>query len=453
MKGVMVWMFLRRVCAALFLAPAPTGQRHRIFSVLLVVVASVLAGWGMNAFEPGLQSVADTRSQAKLARIAVKSTNPCVRRAAVAKLANQPLLYRIALEDEDLEVRQTAAASLIDPALLARYLKQSRDLRSCAGVVRKITNQTHMAQFVLALDESNIREGRSEDNYLAYQVVSIVESITNQWVLTKLALNASPSLGCLAVRNLTDLNLLSNVVVASKEGRVRVRVAAKLQDQTLLAKIAMEAQDASDRNSYRIRSMAVYELTDQGLLAKIAMDVKYTKDIEMMRIGMQAAEKITNEVRLAEMGMWVRPEWTRKVTDQALLARLARESVNGEVRDAALEKLTRPDLLASLAISAPDDYIRHDAMDKLRQQKWLEQVAVEATDSEIRATAVGCLTNLELLAKIAVSDQREAIRKFAARQAADLRTAASNELNRAGQPSRISTNGIPADVTLGLDLF
>jgi hypothetical protein len=379
----------------------------------------------MNAFEPGLQSVADTRSQAKLARIAVKSTNPCVRRAAVAKLANQPLLYRIALEDVDVDVRQAAAFGLVDPSLLARYLSQTRDLRFCAWVVHKLTDQTQMTRFVLELDSSDNRKERSIDNYLSCEVV---ERITNQLLLAKLALEAKPRLG---------------------------------------------------------GGLALHNLTDQGLLAKIAKYVTYTQNVEMMRIGRQAAEKLTNEVLLAEMGMWVRPEWTRKVTDQAMLARLARESVNAKVRDAALEKLTRPDLLASLAISAPDDYIRHDAMDKLMQQawleqedlpvilatadtdenirrhamakltqqKWLEQVAVEATDSAIREMAVGGLTNLELLAKIAVSDKREGIRKFAVRRAADLRTAASNALNRAGKPSRSSTNGIPADVALGLDLF
>ena len=80
------------------------------------------------------------------------------------------------------------------------------------------------------------------------------------------------------------------------------------EDQGVLAKIALEAEDPS------VRARAVEKLTDQALLAKIAVeDENYN----------------------------VRHHAVQRLTDQALLAKIAVEDEDPGVRDAATAKLKK----------------------------------------------------------------------------------------------------------------
>jgi transcription initiation factor IIF auxiliary subunit len=78
-------------------------------------------------------------------------------------------------------------------------------------------------------------------------------------------------------------------------------------NQTKLAKIALEAEDAE------VRSAAVGKLTDQAFLAKIVLEGK-DEDI--------------------------RHTATEKLTDEFMLAKIALEAKDGDVRSGALRKLT-----------------------------------------------------------------------------------------------------------------
>ncbi len=413
MKENICWTVFRRVCTCVFLAPTPTGQRHRILSIIIVAFACGLAWLGMTAGEPSLQTVARTRNQAKLARIAMTAQQWDVRQAAATKLSDQQLLFQIAMESKERTIRQTAATKLIDQALLAKYFARTEDYWDEREGVRRLTNETQRAQFVLELNEIGAKKWINYNSNKRDLLKDIIARLTNQVLLEKLAVDAQPELGGYAA-------------------------AAGLTDQKRLARLAF------DDKACQIRGVVVRKLNDQVLLAKIAMEVQDTKDDRAVRIGRQAADKLTNEVLLAEMGMWVRPEWTRKVTDQALLARIAMKSAYDEVREVAVEQLATQASLAKLAIEASDDYVRHKAADKLTDQALLAQVAVAATDTEIRNNAVGCLTNLDLLAKIAVSDKREGVRKRAVHSLDYRRTEASNQLARAIEFSIIRSNRPPA---------
>ena len=68
------------------------------------------------------------------------------------------------------------------------------------------------------------------------------------------------------VRWTEDQGVLAKIALEAEDPSVRARAVEKLTDQALLAKIAVE-----DEN-YNVRHHAVWRLTDQALLAKIAVE-------------------------------------------------------------------------------------------------------------------------------------------------------------------------------------
>jgi len=145
------------------------------------------------------------------------------------------------------------------------------------------------------------------------------------------------------------------------------------------------------RNAH-VRQVAVAKLTDQALLAKVAVEDK------------------DPDVRIAAVA---------KLTDQALLAKLAVKDRAPDVRKAAVAKLTDQALLAKLAVEDRDTNIRRAAVAKLTDQALLARLAVEDKDLDVRKAAVAKLTNQGLLTRLATADPAAAIRETAVRKITD----------------------------------
>ena len=99
-----------------------------------------------------------------------------------------------------------------------------------------------------------------------------------------------------------------------------------------------------------IRRAAAYNLTDQAMLAKVAAE---GQDVD------------------------VRSRTAYKLTDQALLVKIAMEDKDSQVRTAAVHNLTDQDLLATLALACEDGNVYEAAVSKLTDQGLLAKVATE----------------------------------------------------------------------------
>jgi hypothetical protein len=101
-----------------------------------------------------------------------------------------------------------------------------------------------------------------------------------------------------------------------------------------------------------------------------------------------------------------------KLTDQALLATIARKATDRDIRCAAVAKLTDQALLAKIA-REEEWAVCRVAVETLTDQALLATIAREATDRDIRCAAVAKLTDQALLATIAREDKERAVRRVA----------------------------------------
>jgi hypothetical protein len=184
---------------------------------------------------------------------------------------------------------------------------------------------------------------------------------------------------------------------------VRAAAVKKITKDLILAGIAKEGS-----SSY-IREMAIKNpnLTDQHVLAYVAK-MDSTREVRMA-----ADEKLTT-VRVAA---------AKKITDQRVLADYAKNSDNWKVREVAVAKLTDRSMLADFAKNDSSYVIRRVAAANpyLTDQNVLADVAKNDSNSDVRAVAIANpnFTNQNVLADVAKMDNDRGVRKAAVKKLTD----------------------------------
>lgn len=239
---------------------------------------------------------------------------------------------------------------------------------------------------------------------------SAVKGIGDQALLAKVVFETKDlQARRFAIEKLTDQDQLRNVAFNSDDPSIRILATARVTDQETLAWIAFDDKERD------VRAAAVRYLTDQAALAKVARH-----DVDPM-ICEAASEKITDPDLLFTGGIWVKPEYTEVLSDQTLLARIAIEASDADVRMVATKNLTNQDLLAKIAINDDSEFTRSAAVANLNDQSlanmgmWVDpkhtdlvsdqtllvKIAVDAKDENVRAKATEKVTDQKLLKRIA----------------------------------------------------
>jgi hypothetical protein len=105
-----------------------------------------------------------------------------------------------------------------------------------------------------------------------------------------------------------------------------------------------------------------------------------------------------------------------QIVDQAVLAKIAMDGKDRDVREAAIDKLTNQALIAKGLYQEPDFFLRMAYVGVLTDETLLARIAVGDKDSTVRGTAIWRLSDKNLLAKIAVDDEDSNNRSLAAYQ-------------------------------------
>jgi hypothetical protein len=183
-----------------------------------------------------IEAVPPITDQAQLAHIATHSMDPRVRGAAVEKITDQGKLVEILRREQDSSVRHFAVMNnaLTDQDVLADAAMhgQARGIRVAAAA--KLHDQA-FAQRVYA------EVAQTDTLNLDYWVLAAIDRLTDQTLLTKLALTG-------------------------KTANVRWSAVSRLEDQVLLERLATSGADD------RLRAFATGRLTDRALLSRIARD-------------------------------------------------------------------------------------------------------------------------------------------------------------------------------------
>jgi len=141
-----------------------------------------------------------------------------------------------------------------------------------------------------------------------------------------------------------------------------------------------------------VRKAAIEQLTDQAILAEIA---KTDKECAVCQVAV------------------------KRLTDQALLAEIVKTNKKSEVREAAVEKISDQALLAEIARTDRDMYVCVKALQRMTDQALIIEIAKKYRAEELQEKVVSLVSDKSLLSSIALGSMSGRARLAAADKLAD----------------------------------
>ena len=342
-------------------------------------------------------------------------------------------LANIAKNNKDWQVCLHAVRGLPSQALLADLAKNAKYAGIRELAVKKISDRGILA-------ERNWSYGGFEP----FKGEHFVEKLTDPAFLKILAVIAKKDkvayVRQAAVEKLADQDLLADIAKHDESGEVRKAAADNLNDaamaQTVYADIAL------NDNDWEVRKSAVLKLTDQPVLADIA------ENDEIGEVCIAAVWKLSDQTLLAAIARndesWEKREAkVRKLNPVNGFPEGAIDDVDGgfsvignirlicspensknvknlSIRHAAAEKLTDQTILADIARNVEAPVVRAAAVTKLVDQSVLTDIAKNDKYSCVRSVAVENLSNQMALADSAKNDKEIDVRNAALRRLKEL---------------------------------
>ena len=337
-------------------------------------------------------AVEQVKDQAELAKIARRSSDDDVRESAVWSLKDPQVLIEIAQKDRASNVRKYAVAKIEDQKVLAEIAKTDSDNYVRDRATEKLTDQKVLAEIAKTDSSTLVRE-------------TAIEKLTDQKVLAEIAkTDSSTVVREIAIEKLTDQKALAEVVKAQEEGfqaeRICEKAFLKLTDQKSLADVAK-----SDKGDFRKK--AVEKLRDQQVIGDVAMNAK-SDDIREL-----AANKLEDShpskqkyyatyaktydgifLNLPHVPIY---DAVTKLTDQKLLADVAKNAKNAEVSERVAEKLVGQDLLFDVAMNSKHGGVAKITASKLKNQKQIIEVLKKSKFRGARLAVVKKVKDINVL--------------------------------------------------------
>ena len=367
-----------------------------------------------------LTAIEEITDQAVLYGIARNDELRTVRIAAVNRLTDQPMLAELVRgKDVHASVRLAAVERVEDQALLGDIAinNKNRDMRMAA--VDRLTDQRMLGEVVRlgpwGVTDTDDSSGITTSRYEPDAADFAISKVTDQAALAGVA-NLAPTrwpkgprgedVRWIAFSKLTDQALLAAIASNSADLAMRERAAEKLHDQALAQTVYADViRDSTDP---AVRLSAAGKAADQALAQTVYADVIRSSTDPAVRL--EAAGKLADQA----LAQTVYADVVRQTKFPPTLLRAA-----GKLADQALAQTVYADLVKSSQINRS---WHKSAVEKLTDQTLLADIARNASSALVRAEAVRKLTDPAVLAGIAESDREKHVSEAAAASLSRLRT-------------------------------
>ncbi len=257
--------------------------RYLIISICFIVMAYGCAFQPQGMREP--EEVGQVNDQNKLADIAITDIRMDQRKAAVEKIMDQNLLAKVALLSDE-EISLAAIEKISDQKILADIIIQKKYKLFSKPMIERITDQQALADIAFkACDSASGRsaiEKLSDQSILANLTIekdlpeemrmTAISKISDQQLLTKLITDSDfdPGTQETIFRKINDPQHLVAIALSTKSGNMKIGVnaAQQIADPSDLFRIVMESQNVI------VRRVAYLKLNDHTLLARLAKEPK-----------------------------------------------------------------------------------------------------------------------------------------------------------------------------------
>ncbi len=333
---------------------------------LLAKIAVEVKDW-----DTRLLAVGKLTDQALLAKLAVEDTDIRVRAAAAGIVTDQALVAKLAVEDKASDVRMAAAKALTDQALLAKIAVEDTDQRVRSIAAEALTDQALLAKIAVQNTDPDMRQlavGKLKDQALLTRLAQKEEDRSVRAAAIAAMDGPNPALrswaGDLGRFTFDLVESAARVRLAISEPHVRDRFprivfTARTNPNAQLYRSALAGVGAipGHEGGMMPGESVYFALCEDGkTLAKRIWKTdfpQHTDTFAFVPARVTGAELLGELLRfnrltqedLAALSASEIPEFREavvwKLTDPALLTKIAAEDKVAEVRQAAEERLAR----------------------------------------------------------------------------------------------------------------
>lgn len=352
-----------------------------------------------------LSAVTDMNDPAILARIAREDADPTIRAAAIARIDDSEILARIALTGPISPMHEAALEQLRDDAVIARIAHAAMDPKVREAAVLHLKDQNELTNIATSASQPELR-------------LAATARLSDQQVLATIAqTDSEAAVRAGAAAALTDRAILARIASTDDDPEVRLAAARSIQDEAVLVRMVTEDPDLKTREA------VVALIDDQEALCRIVLTkIEFGSDM----FGDQFALRAGHDAALA------------KLTDETLLARVAKEAGDQTLARAAVTRLLDPSLIRSV-IESTNWFAREAAIARLDDAATILDLISSESDLDVLAAAVTRLAEPQFEPLPDSVEIKAAI--AAARDV--LRVAADTETAEAGSERRI-TGSLPS---------
>jgi len=363
---------------------------------------------------------------ADAARLARTDPSPGVRRAAVARLSEPALLWEIVRTDKDREVRATALRRIGDREALARFALQTDDAELArvastrAGDLQRRAVEERLSLLRVYTPGMLVSVARSDP--LPEARIAAIARLEDAAALSEIAASDAPAAVRTAAVNrqaalakqllearvralgeIQDQGELQRVATTSPEPELRRGATLRLAERDALRRIL--AEDAAET----VRIAAIERLEALAPMAQQAPQATQPPPASPpARRRITDAQDLAAITRAAleDRSPLVRSAAVARVDDPAVLERVQREEKDSSVQSAARSALQR----------LREQQLREEreAVARSTDQAELARVAREHARDDVRLIAVRRVEDPQVLAAVARQDVAQAVRARAA---------------------------------------
>lgn len=335
------------------------------------------------------------------------------REAVVKKTSNRLLLEKIAKNDKDMNVRFAADARLAGlgysnkseeefGVLDAPFIKDDND---------ETFSDDDIPQRMGFIDLFKPKKWKHSDPKVRLEAVREIE---DQYLLTKIVLNDKNHKICLeALRKINKNNLLHTIAVSEKSEEICLDAIKKIEYQPTLYHSAK-----SRHYPYWIREAFLEKLKDQAILAEFVRSdpAGSMGDIALNKLKDQALVGIAIDKGYVWKGDYNKKfsaiqKAVNKIENQTLLAEIVKEANDEQIEEIALEKITDQEVIVSFA-KYWDPSVRIYAVRKIEDQTVLADIAKNDDEDDVRKEATKKLESQAILANIDINKNDERIHRL-----------------------------------------
>ncbi len=312
------------------------------------------------------------------------------RQIALAEIVDASVLASVATTDAHPEVRKAAVARVTDQSVLKKIALEDASPKVRQEAVMQLTDQTALVDVSLNESTTGVRN------------VALVK-LTDQEALKRLGREGGAYLRLFTVSRLTEEAELVRFAMEDEDRRVRMAACARLGEHSSVLELAKKAPHADVREAATHRIGDAESLIELALTGESAMEAVQTLKDEpaLARVALESKNKVIRQAAI------------KKLTNEKLIASVAIKSDSAGPFQIAIGMLTDMALIQSVALEAQVKYAQLLAAEQLTDQAMLLEVALSGTDAGVRKYATGKLTDQAALAKIVDEDPDYAVRYMA----------------------------------------